>query len=140
MIRIELEGLPISANKERGKVRAAIRRRSAYKRDVWVQVHEAGLTGLSLGSKAAPLRVEIVYVLGPKSRNRDTLSNMEKTLLDALQSAGVIKDDRWVKMGEVASIPGPADRTLVKIFQTQALTAEQLEAWWEASSPNMEVS
>lgn len=136
MIRIQLDGLPVSVNRARVGRWTDTKERGKYKRDVYAQVLGAGLAGLLLGSKAHPLQVEITYVFGPRSRNRDTLSNLEKTLLDALQSAGVIQDDRWIKRGIVASVNGPEDRTLIKLYEAPALTSEGMAAWWDREVPS----
>lgn len=141
MIRLDIPGLPPSVNAERGILRVAMRKRREFKmlveNAVWLQLSLANTGGLPIGSKAQAVRVEIVYVLGPKRRTSDTF-NREKALLDALTTSGVLEDDRWVKIGEVASVWGPEDRTLVKLFTVQAPTLEQVMDWWNLPDPLME--
>lgn len=138
MIRLEIPDLPPSVNAERGKLRAAMRKRRSFKDVVQAAVIDAQLRGIPIGSRSQTVRVEIVYVLGPLRRTSDTF-NREKALLDALTTAGVLGDDRWVKIGEVASVWGPKDKTLVKIFPSPAPTLEQVRTWFNAPDPLMDL-
>ena len=131
MIKLALSGLPLSVNKSRTNLRTAMRVQGDYHREVYAQLYDLGVLDLGLGSKARPLHVDLRYVMGPRSRNRDTVSNMEKAALDALQHAGVIANDRFVKSASVASAIGPEDRTLIKIQTIDPLTLDQLLAWYD---------
>lgn len=136
MIRIDIPALPPSVNAERGKLREAMGKRREFKDTVAKIAIAEGLAGLGIGSKVHAVRVEIVFVFGPGSRG-DTF-NREKALLDALTTAGILDDDRHIKIGEVASVKGPSDRTLVKLFTVQAPTIAQVEDWWNLPDPLME--
>lgn len=137
MIRLDIPGLPPSVNAERGPLRMAMRARREFKQLVAGVALLKGHHRAQLGTKQQPVRVEIAYVLGPRRRSSDTF-NREKALLDALTTAGVLADDRHVKIGEVVSVWGPADQTLVKLWPVQPITLEQVMRWWDAPDPQME--
>lgn len=138
MIRFQLEGLPPSMNQLRGKIRQKIQTEGEYHRRVWAELF-GSFHGIPLGGPSEFIRAEIAYLFGPRQQRSDTLSNREKLLLDAIKGAGIIDDDIWIKIGEVASAPAKESRTLVKLFPIVPITEEQIWQWYNAPDPHMEL-
>lgn len=137
MIRLEIPGLPPSANAHRKGWRVDHRAKQGYAGVVSVAAIEAGLHSRMLGSKDQAVRMEVAFVLGPKSRLSD-VDNRLKALQDALQLVGVLSNDRHIWIFEAARVNGPEDRTLVKLFTVQAPTLDQVMTWWDLPDPLME--
>lgn len=137
MIRLIIPGLPPSANAHRKGWRVDHRLKQGFSSVVSAAAIDAGVHGLNLGSNDRTLRMEVVFELGPKSRLSD-VDNRLKALQDALQVAGVVSNDRHIRIFEAARVNGPTDRTLVKIFAVEAPTLGQVQDWWSLPDPLME--
>lgn len=138
MIRLEIPDIPPSTNAHRTGWRNEHLEKSSFSGIVASVALDAGVYGAGLGSKDKPLRMEVVFVFGPRRRKSD-VDNRLKGLQDALQSCGVITDDTRIHVHEAAKAKGPEDRTLVKLFEIPPLPDGWVDAWWAASDSQMEL-
>ena len=114
--------VPPSANELHRVVRGRLIRSKAYR--TWL-AQASQLAALLAASKRIPTLAHCRVVIAAPVGYRRDLDNMAKPVLDALQKAGVLEDDRYVESVTVKRMAGsaPSDTVAVTIEPCAAYRA-----------------
>lgn len=72
----------------------------AYRKEVWTEVKSR-----YPGHKAYSTPIEVSIVASPPDKRKRDLDNIFKSILDAMQHAGVYEDDGYIDLLQIARIP-----------------------------------